>query len=88
MDPTAPPARAADDALTDLLDDLFTYHKPDAIQVAKYDRINAAAKAFARVVFQDCPSSPDRSEAIRLIRTARQTANSSIATKTGGLLPR
>lgn len=57
----------------------FTYHKPTAAQVPKYDAINAAAKAFARVVLENTPSSADQSATIRLIRLARMTANASIA---------
>lgn len=77
-----------EEELDQLLDDLFTYHAADDEQKVKYKAINDAGKAFAKVVLQTCPSSPDRSEAIRMIRTARMTANSSIATKSGGLIPR
>lgn len=76
------------DALSPLLDDLFTYHKATSEQVEKYERINEAAKAFARVILAECPNNPDRSAAIRKVREARMTANSAIATKTGGLIPR
>lgn len=68
-----------------IIDDLFIYHPPTPEQAAKYERINAAAKAFALVIHNECPQSPDRTAAMRLLREARMTANSSIATKTGGL---
>ena len=68
----------------ELADDLFTYHKPTPEQAAKYDAINEAAKAFFKTVHENCPQSPDRSAAVRLIREARMTANASIATKSGG----
>lgn len=71
--------------LDQVLEDLFKYHAPTEEQKAKYDKINEAAKAFARVVILECPSTPDRTAAVRLIREARMTANASIATKSGGL---
>lgn len=67
-----------------LIDDLFTYHPPTLEQAAKYQRINEAGKAFALVIDAECPESPDRTAAMRLVREARMTANSSIATKSGG----
>lgn len=69
----------------EIIDDLFTYHKPTEAQAKMYDEINAAAKHFALVVHQLCPPCPDRTAAMRKIREARMTANSSIATKSGGL---
>lgn len=74
--------------MNELLDDLFTYHPPTEEQRAKYDRINEAAKNFAKVVLTECPNNPDRTAAVRQIREARMVANASIATKSGGLLPR
>lgn len=68
----------------EIIDDLFTFHPPSDEQVVSYNKINAAAKAFALVIHNECPQSPDRSAAIRLVREARMTANASIATKTGG----
>ena len=69
----------------EIIDDLFTYHAPTPEQAEKYRRINNATKAAALVIHQECPPSPDRTAAMRLLREARMTANSSIATKTGGL---
>lgn len=61
------------------LEHLFKYHAPTPEQLPKYDAINAAAKAFARVVLENTPRSADQSAAMRLIREARMTANASIA---------
>ena len=72
----------------EILDDLFTYHPPTEEQKALYAEINDAAKVFAKVVLMCCPSSPDRTSAVQDIRMARMRANSSIATKTRGLVPR
>ena len=69
----------------EIIDDLFEYHAPTPEQAEKYKRINAAIKAAALVIHAQCPPSPDRTTAMRLLREARMTANSSIATKSGGL---
>lgn len=61
------------------LSELFKYHPPTEITLPKFAAINQAAKNFAEVVLQNCPSSADRSAAIRLIRDARMTANASVA---------
>ena len=61
------------------LDRLFTYHKPTAEQLPKFDAVNEAAKNFARIVLLNTPRSADQSAAIRLIREARMTANAAIA---------
>lgn len=61
------------------LDNWFTYHAPTAAQIPKYDAINAAAKAFAKVILANTPASADQSAAIRLVREARMTANAAIA---------
>jgi hypothetical protein len=64
---------------SEILAELFAYHPPNSAQLPKYAAINQAAKNFAEVILQNCPSSADRSAAIRLIRDARMTANASIA---------
>lgn len=69
----------------EIIEDLFQYHPPTPEQAEKYRRINEATKAAALVIHQECPPSPDRTAAMRLLREARMTANSSIATKSGGL---
>jgi hypothetical protein len=63
----------------EILAELFKYHAPNGETLPKYAAINQAAKNFAEVVLQNCPSSADRSAAIRLIRDARMTANASVA---------
>lgn len=64
---------------TEILHELFSYHPPTSDTLPKFQAINQAAKNFAEVVLQNCPSSADRSAAIRLIRDARMTANASVA---------
>lgn len=59
--------------------EFFKYHPPNDSTIPKYAAINQAAKNFAEIVLQNCPSSADRSAAIRLIRDARMTANAAVA---------
>lgn len=67
-------------AITDeQLDDLFTYHAPTPEQLPKYAAINAAAKAFARVVLDNTSPCADQSAALRQIRESRMTANMAVA---------
>lgn len=61
-----------------LIEQLFTYHAPDADQVERIDRIRNAAKALAHVIVENTPKSADRSAAIRKLREAVMTANASI----------
>jgi hypothetical protein len=61
------------------LAELFRYHPPTPETLPKFSAINQAAKNFAEIVLQNCPSSADRSAAIRLIRDARMTANAAVA---------
>jgi len=63
----------------EILQELFSYHPPTAETLPKFSAINQAAKNFAEIVLQNCPSSADRSAAIRLIRDARMTANAAVA---------
>jgi hypothetical protein len=63
----------------EILHEVFSYHPPTEVTLPKFAAINQAAKNFAEVVLQNCPSSADRSAAIRLIRDARMTANASVA---------
>lgn len=63
----------------EILAELFRYHSPNEVTIPKYAAINQAAKNFAEVILQNCPTSADRSDAIRKIREARMTANAAIA---------
>jgi hypothetical protein len=63
----------------EILSLLFSYHPPTGETLPKFQAINQAAKNFAEIVLQNCPSSADRSDAIRKIREARMTANAAIA---------
>lgn len=71
-------------ALISWLDDTFSYHAPEGDQLERYARIRSKAKEFAAVVLANCPSSADRSAALRKVREAVMTANASIALKGKG----
>lgn len=61
------------------LDDLFTYHAPNADQLVRYQRIRGKAKELALEICQSTPQSADQTAAIRLLRETVHTANSAIA---------
>ncbi len=63
------------------LDDVFSYHKPDLDDLAKYHTLREAAKVFAQVVLDNTPNCADRFAAIRKIREAVMTANAAVALK-------
>jgi hypothetical protein len=61
------------------LDNWFSYHSPVGDQQARYQAIRDAAHNLATVILDACPSSADRTDAIREIRKAVMIANASIA---------
>lgn len=62
-----------------MIEDVFTYHAPSGDQGQRYDALRAAAKQLAMVICAVCPSSADRTAAIRKLRESVMTANASIA---------
>lgn len=61
------------------LDNWFQYHSPSPVQQHAYVEIREAAKHLAETILRQCPSSADRTDAIRKVREAVMTANASIA---------
>jgi hypothetical protein len=61
------------------LDNLFTYHAPINDQQERYVALRAKAKELAELIVGSCPPSADTTAAIRLLREAIMTANTSIA---------
>jgi hypothetical protein len=61
------------------IENIFTYHKPTAEQLPKYEAIRAKAKELANVIVANTPACADQTAAIRLLREAVMTANASIA---------
>jgi hypothetical protein len=66
--------------VSNVLEELFTYHAPTGDQPERYKRIRSAAKFLAYVIHNDCAPGPDRTAAVRKISEAVMTANKSIAT--------
>jgi hypothetical protein len=63
------------------IEQIFTYHKPEGDQPAKYEKLREAAKAFALTILECVPICADQSAAIRHVREAVMTANAAIALK-------
>lgn len=56
----------------------FDYHQPSEAQVARISAVRKSAKAFASVVWVNCPNNADRTAALRYVHEAMMTANKSI----------
>lgn len=61
------------------LENVFSYHSPNPVQVTRYNELRAAAKDFAFWILANCPDCADRAAALRKVREALMTANASIA---------
>lgn len=61
------------------LENVFTYHPASPGQSEKYVAVRSAAKELVKTIIDNCPSSADRSTAIRQVRESVMTANASIA---------
>lgn len=72
---TMPP----DATVQDHIENWFTYHPPQQHQIAHYNVLRDGAKAFALLIAEHTPQSPDQSAALRLVREAVMTANAAIA---------
>jgi hypothetical protein len=76
--PTTKP-KPAPPAYDELLDALFTYHKPDEYQIAHYAAVREKAREMAQVIHDSCPPSADRTAAMRQLQDTVMTANRAIA---------
>ena len=62
------------------LNHIFSYHAPTGPeQLAKYQMLRDAAKAFAQAIVDNTPACADQTAAIRHVREAVMTANASLA---------
>lgn len=57
----------------------FTYHPPKGDQAERYIRIRDGAKAFAQIIADNSPASPEQTIALRDVQRATQMANAAIA---------
>lgn len=62
----------------DELEAAFTYQRPILEQVDQMTTIREKAKELARLIFELCPPSADRTAAIRKVREGVMTANAAI----------
>ena len=82
MNETTPGANVRMDAdEQQLIDDLFTYHKPTGDQPDRYTQVRLAARTLAYAIHENCPASADRTAAMRQLQDTVMTANRSIALK-------
>ena len=61
------------------LEGLFTYHPPVGDQAARYEKLRAAAKAYAEQIVALTPGSPEQTLAVRAVQQASMMANAAIA---------
>lgn len=63
------------------LDEIFTYHAPTESDVARYEAIRGAGKAFAKAILENTPQCADQTMAVRVVREAVMWANAAVALK-------
>jgi hypothetical protein len=63
------------------LADVFSYHAPGGNDLANYQALRDAARAFAEVILTDSPPCADQQAALRKVREAVMTANAAVALK-------
>lgn len=63
----------------DSLTNRFTYHAPQGDQPVRYERVRAQALALAKLIVENCPSSPERSTALTRLDETVMHANAAIA---------
>ena len=68
-------------SLSDKIETLFTYHKPEGLDPMHYDAIRSKAKELAQVICDHTPVGADQSAAIRKLRECVMTANAAVALK-------
>ena len=61
------------------IDNMFTYHAPIGNQAMRYEQIRREAKKFAKLLFELCPHSAERTLALRDLQRSVMMANASIA---------
>lgn len=69
------------------IETLFTYRAPSDQQIANLQNVREAAKHLAYTIMDNCPSGPDRTTAIRMLRECTMTANASIVVPTVAAIP-
>lgn len=62
----------------DRVEDIFNYHQPSELGIARIGEIREAAKAFARIILSHTPKCADQAASLRKVREAMMTANAAI----------
>ena len=65
--------------LAEQINNIFIYHRPSGNQPERYEKIREAARAFAHLIFENCPESRERSVALTNLQQTVMWANASIA---------
>jgi hypothetical protein len=73
------PLDAQDKIALEGLENRFTYHGPTGDQPERYKKLRESALHFARMIVEQCPSSPERSTSLTHLDAAVMFANASIA---------
>jgi len=63
------------------IEDVFTYHAPDAKQIEQLQAVRESAKDLAQTILEHTPICADQQASLRLLREAVMTANAAIALK-------
>jgi hypothetical protein len=61
------------------IENSFTYHKPKADQLERYEAIRNKAKVFAKMLAKNCPESRELSLAFTKLEQVVMYANAAIA---------
>lgn len=61
------------------IENIFTYHKPNDDQIARYELIRSSAKSLAHVIKGQTPVSAEQTIALRKLQECVMFANAAIA---------
>lgn len=65
--------------MDETIENNYTYHAPDEIQIEKYQLIRTKAKELAYIIDETCPVSREKSLAMTKMEECAMWANASIA---------
>jgi len=71
-------AEAQAELVDTTVDDMFTYHRWNDVQVEQGSRVREVLANAVKLIIRTVPAGPDRSAAIRKLREARMDCNSAI----------
>lgn len=68
----------------EMIAEIMSYHQPTPEMLPKFEGVRSAAIALVKAIDEHCPSSADRTAAVRQVQDALMTANRSIANNGAG----